>query len=160
MRPSAAVTCTPPMPWCLVQVWMALKRKKQKGVRHDGTRWSSDANGLVSFKTVGSNQWKRFRMKENEADPEAAIADCCDACFAKDSHAASPAAPPANSTSSVPPTTPCFETTTPPSSDPPPKVGHAHASHRCHRPPAGTKFTEAAAVHPTTTLHHLFLHIV
>ena len=106
---------------------MALKRKKQKGVRHDGTRWSSDANGLVSYKTAGSNQWERFRMRENEADAEAAIAARCDTSLAEASRAASPAAPLVDSTSSMHPTTACSEAASAPSSDALPKVGHASA---------------------------------
>ena len=66
---------------------MPPKRRKQKGVRHDGTRWSSDANGMVAYKPVGS-EWKRFRLKAHELDPEAATS----ARFAAASAAASPTA--------------------------------------------------------------------
>ena len=138
---------------------MAPKRKKQSGISHDGTRWSSDTSGVVSYKIPAASVWTKFRMSKNELDPEAAITARLSVRFAAASHAASPAAPPVDSTSPAPPTAPRFEAASPPSSDPPPKVSHASASHKPHRPPACTQITEVTAVHPTTALHHLLLHV-
>ena len=107
---------------CLVQVCMPPKRRKQSGIRADGTRWTSDASGVVSYKTCGASVWTKFRLKAHELDPDAAIAARMSARFAAASAAVFPAAPAADSPSPASSNSPPSEAASAPSSDAPPKV--------------------------------------